>query len=974
MSRWSRYSKLLIFILLIAGSSASAKNASIRGFVKDANTGDPLFGANVILVGTSMGSATGIDGKYLISNAIKGKYSLRVSYIGYKPQTVDITVKDDNNIEKDFSLTPVSLESQTVVVYAQATGQTEAINKALSSDLIENVVSSEKIKELPDANAAESIGRLPGVLVVRSGGEGYQISIRGLQPKYNAVTIDGVKMGSGDPNDRSADLSMISSDMLEGIEVKKTITPDMDADVIGGVVNFDMHEAKTTSPGVPLYYLSMQGGYKSLSDARNKYNNYKYVISAEDRFLDERLGVFAQFEVDRRNLTSNQLSATYGQKNNSTVDYITTGVSLFYLPRDRQRYNGAINIDYRIPDGKIKLVNFVSSSSTRSLQEENNYLITNTAQSYRIGNTSNTVNNLINSLGFEQQYDYFNLEAKVSHTYSEVKTPDNWAVSFTQGSQGLAQFRNQVSVNPLSVSRACNTDFSKSYLSIITENSGFSKQRVLSGSMDINKDVNFSEDLIVKFKMGGKYEHMTRFYAYDQYNSEPLASGTGSLFIDDIINSHFSWPTGSYQIPMTNFIDQNFDYGEFLGGEYKMMAPLREDMMKQISELLHNNIQYLIDHNHGYSYLHNDYASRISNYDGSEDHSAFYGMLNAKIGPQITVIGGVRFQNLHTEYKAVRGLMTTNGFNSYLHYDTTVAKDHGYLLPSLTVRYKPVPWFDVRLAYSNTLAYPDFSSIIPRIDMNGTGITWINYNLNPSRSTNYDAYFSFYSNAIGLFTAGAFLKQIEDLIYPWTFYVSGANVSPYLPTSLITSSIPPTGTYQISTYLNDNKRIDDYGVELDWQTHLWYLPAPFSGIVLGVNFTHIFSKAEYPYTYQVSTGRTVRSVDTTFTDRLIYQPDNIINLSVGFDYSDFSLRVAFLYQSDVFTGPNFWPQLRSHTPVYRRWDVVAKQILPWFGIELFTDLSNVNSANDISIINGGSVPTAQQDYGFVADVGIRLRW
>jgi len=77
---------------------------------------------------------------------------------------------------------------------------------------------------LPDANAAEAVGRLSGVSVLRSGGEGNEVVVRGLQPKYNAIMIDGVRMSSSNSNDRSADLSMISPYSLEGIEVSKSVT------------------------------------------------------------------------------------------------------------------------------------------------------------------------------------------------------------------------------------------------------------------------------------------------------------------------------------------------------------------------------------------------------------------------------------------------------------------------------------------------------------------------------------------------------------------------------------------------------------------------------------------------------------------------------------------------------------------------------------------------------------------------------
>ena len=97
--------------------------------------------------------------------------------------------------------------------------------------------------ELPDANAAESVGRLPGISLRRSGGEGSQVVIRGLAPTYNSVTISGQKLAATDLDDRGVDLSMISPEILAGIEVSKALTPDQDADSFGGSVNFKLADA-----------------------------------------------------------------------------------------------------------------------------------------------------------------------------------------------------------------------------------------------------------------------------------------------------------------------------------------------------------------------------------------------------------------------------------------------------------------------------------------------------------------------------------------------------------------------------------------------------------------------------------------------------------------------------------------------------------------------------------------------------------
>jgi TonB-dependent receptor len=392
-------------------------------------------------------------------------------------------------------------------------------------------------------------------------------------------------------------------------------------------------------------------------------------------------------------------------------------------------------------------------------------------------------------------------------------------------------------------------------------------------------------------------------------------------------------------------------------------------MLQQSADLLKRNISYFASKG---SNLYDYVESTTHNYDGHEDLSAFYVMSNVNIGSEITFIPGVRYQNLQTTYTAPRGITTSDAL-SYNHYDTTVVQNHGYWLPDVVLRYKPLSWFDVRLSYTNTLSYPDYTSIVPRINLSSTSISWLDYKLKPSRSSNYDLYLSFYDNTIGLFTIGGFLKRIDNLIYSKDFYVKGAAVLQYMPFAVKSTYVPNT-SYKISTKVNDPYRINDYGMEVDWQTHFWYLPGPLSGLVFSANYTHIFSKAEYPNTLTVTTVRTITHIDTSYKDRLIDQPDDIINLSLGFDYQDFSIRVSMLYQSDIFTGANFWAQLRSHTSAYRRWDLSAKQELPWFGIQVYGDVNNINGANDVSVIQATTgVPTSEQDYGLSADFGIRLK-
>ena len=118
----------------------------------------------------------------------------------------------------------------------------------------------------------------------------------------------------------------------------------------------------------------------------------------------------------------------------------------------------------------------------------------------------------------------------------------------------------------------------------------------------------------------------------------------------------------SYNIPMTYFIDPSFNYGKFLSGDYAMVAPLNSGMLSKMVSLIRSDVQYLAENNHAFSYFHNDYASNISNYSGYKNCSAAYGMLTAQIGPEITLIPGVRYQSLQTVYTGTRGVFTTSGY------------------------------------------------------------------------------------------------------------------------------------------------------------------------------------------------------------------------------------------------------------------------------------------------------------------------
>ena len=214
---------------LFAAAFCHAQNATITGTVKDGDMNDFLIGASVFVEGTAHGTIADANGSYNLSVPY-GKVTVCCDFLGYKPQEIELELEAGEVRTLNITMYSDSEVLEGVVVSAQAKGQAAAINSQINAAGIINAVSEEKLSELPDVNVADAIGRLPGLMIQRDGGEGQKIIIRGLAPKYNTVAINGMSAPSTSSTDRSTDLNMISPDMIAGAEVLKANTADKDAD------------------------------------------------------------------------------------------------------------------------------------------------------------------------------------------------------------------------------------------------------------------------------------------------------------------------------------------------------------------------------------------------------------------------------------------------------------------------------------------------------------------------------------------------------------------------------------------------------------------------------------------------------------------------------------------------------------------------------------------------------------------------
>ncbi len=964
--------------IVIRNKKEGAKGTGdISGRVVDAEAGEALPGATVLLKGTSLGAATDLNGNYTIQGVPAGTYTIRVTYIGYTTENVKVEINNRMKLIENIKLHAVGVRGKSVVVTVQAQGQNAAINQQLSSNKIVSVVSAARIRQLPDANAAESVGRLPGVYLLRQGGQGYEVSIDGLQPKYNRVEIDGVEMAPTSSNNRAVNMSMISSNMLSGIEVFKTVTPDMNAAVLGGVVNFQIRKAKQAPSGAPEIELSSQGGYEGL---RTQFGDYNFSATVGDRFLNRRLGILAQAVVDRENLSSDELGASYIlESKNPGVNnpLLLTDLTLSFLPSITRRYDGTINIDYILPEGKIDFMNFFSGSNTNTQTISQDYNLEVNQIIDRAAYSPGQLDVMTNLLDIKERVLSFGLDAKISHSLSENISRGGWGVTFQEYPANLGTVSGALPPQLIAQAALPKLDPQIMQLLSINTSNNTTMQRNITGSIDITRNISVSDLVSGILKFGGSYRYTHRSYSANGAGGS-LGFDASTTVYSSIIHA-YPWmakppynldPAKSATLPITVFEDPNFSYGNFLNGSYTMGPATNLNFLSQIVNFVYQGASKAGWQSWGFS--PDPYGNIANNYSGNEYESAEYAMATVNIGTQITLIGGARYQGLATSYRTARisnADQTIYYPSVYPHQDTTIDQYHGYLLPDVSLMYKPLSWLIARLSYTNTLSYPDFTAIIPTIDIfpANASVTWNNLALQPAHSRNYNLQLSFFNNTIGLLTVGGFLKRIDNMVFAQSRFISNPSKYPGLP--------PTTAGFQMNTFLNNPNRVDDYGASLDWQTHFWYLPGLLSGLVFNINYTHIFSSAKYPYTLTkpgVYPTYVPTHVDTFYTDRLLDQPDNIVNLSVGYDYKGFSVLVSMIYQANVSTGTNQYPELRPAKLSYLRWDLTAKQNLPWPGLVVYLNLVNLNNASDTYVVQGTGFPTSESDYGPVAQLG--LRW
>ncbi len=220
----------------IPGAVAQTSSGSLSGQVANQADGSPLEGVQVEAGGAV--AVTDSQGRFRFGNLPVGPHTVSASYLGLatSQQTVDIAA----GAEAALNLS-LGQETDVVVIQGQRAGQARALNQQRAATNARNVVSADQAGRFPDMNAAESLRRAPGVTVQRevTGGEGRYVSIRGLDSGLNNTQINGMNAAQPEKENRRVPLDMIQTSALSQITVHKSLTPDMDADGVGGAVELE---------------------------------------------------------------------------------------------------------------------------------------------------------------------------------------------------------------------------------------------------------------------------------------------------------------------------------------------------------------------------------------------------------------------------------------------------------------------------------------------------------------------------------------------------------------------------------------------------------------------------------------------------------------------------------------------------------------------------------------------------------------
>jgi TonB-dependent receptor len=998
-----------IFALIFLFASIGYGQGILKGLVTDSTLGSPLIGANVFLKGTALGASTDLEGNYKIANIPPGKYNIKISYVGYITKEFLFTIAAGEN-KLNIRLAPDVIQGNEVIVTAQARGQVAAINQQLTSNTIVNVVSEERLQELPDVNAAEVIGRLPGVAIQRSGGEANKVVLRGLSDKFSSITVDGIRIAPTDADSRGVDLSTISQGSLAGIELYKALTSDKDADAIAGSVNLVTKKA----PSERLLRVDAKGAYNQLNETLKQYD---LTVRYGERFFDELIGVQVSGNIERRDRSNENLYIAYNNNyDGKGTDYQINNFGLNYTDEVRKRGGFSLLLDIATPDeGVIRINNIYNQTNRDYITYTRNYPTVGTIDlSYTARDIENEIKTFNSSIQGENNLFTLKVNWGVSFAQSNSENPYDYTIDFMEPA---------IVENGLTISRMNNmpdaimkgppeayipyalNNFNRAYLNWGYFRSEKNIDKEKTAFLDLSKKYSLLDKLNGELKIGGKYRYKNRFkqagelasaYYIDGYR-EYYRAADGSVQKKNFAGTYFNdLQLLNGNVLAINFL-KNLDHRNVYG-KYDLYPMINKDALRAWWDINQNGYGDANGKNAEYKQNVETYADY---YDIIERTAAGYIMNTFTYGENLTFIAGIRIENEDNSYKSryspgpLTGFPTPSGDIK----DTSSSYSQNVVLPNFQLNLKALDFINLRLAAYKAIARPSFNDrLLKAVSRNsGSGLPGIpnvvtlragNPNLKTAEAWNYELSTSFFGNQLGLITISGFYKEIENMFH----IVNGVPVKAKtaqektLFDSLGIGNWAPSPfvsgvQFALSCPYNSKKPTKVWGFELEHQTNFTFLPGYFQYIVLNYNLSLVRSE-----TY-VATSKFVKnilpyppweSITISYGDamqRLEGQPELFGNVALGYDIGGFSARISVFFQDEY--NKSFSSDGRTDIiqGSFSRWDFVVKQQIT-DKISVILNLNNLTDYEEkdyiMNRVTGWKLLNTSQKYGLTADLGVRI--
>ena len=852
------FSILTLTICVLLAPAVVAQ--TVTGLVTDAAERVPFQGAIVRIDGIQRTATSDARGRFRLANIPPGEYTLVVSYIGTDDTSFPITVTSDG-LAMGAVIIGASTEGagdiEEILVIGQSAAVAGALNQERSARHLVSVLDTDAMGQFPDQNVAESLNRLPSVTVETDQGEGRYVVIRGMDPDLNATSINGVRATTGEPR-RGLQLDVIGSDLLDGLEISKTLTPDMDADAIGGSINVKTLSA--FSRNGPYAKAKVEGGYNEL---REKWSPKVSVAGSNIYEFDSgrRLGVAAAVSWnDRRLLVNNNEADDWDVADNGS-DFTEEFQPRLYTV-DRERIGGVLNFDLDVSEStSLHLYTLYSrfedteirNRLTFGLDGLNEDTVTDASADYEeveverdTKDRDQTAQNTSISFGSETQTDNWLISANLGYSYAKEKTPDQvegtWVAEYESGDGPITDGSPVLTLdraNPqIPVVRsdfwAALVDPSLYELDEIEHGAEKNEDTQTSLRLDFERAMNWGD-----IKFGGK----ARWREKKTDEQVEIFSNDDTWYLSDAVcfdcASAYGFPTPIDPTPDTLATRAILASGEGLEFE---------------------ELDSIID-------------SNVADFRYDEDILAAY-VMGTWESTRLTTTAGLRVEKTKLDNRGNLVEFFEEGqevdgveLEDDMVVITPIRRKNDYTdwLPSANLRFEFNEDLIGRASVFRSVVRPRIEETAFRVAIEDDEAEIGNPDLDPFRSWNFDASIAYYPTDLSVMSAGVFYKKIKDFIFVQTlddFEFEGREFDE-----------------AVIALNGDTAKVK--GLELNYQQHFGFLGAPWDGFLAAINYTYVDSDAD--------TG------DRTIT--LPKQSRNIASFMLGYDKHGFNIRLAMKYRS-----------------------------------------------------------------------------